>query len=110
MTDVLSSGDWLDGLVIAALLGFVIRPVVVVLLLLPVRLDWGERLFIAWSGLKGAVPILLAALAVIAVVDDAAQIYNVVFVVVLFSVAVQGTLLPTVAARLGVKLLPRTSD
>ena len=110
VTDVLSSGDWLDGLVIAALLGLVIRPVVVVLLLLPVRLDWGERLFIAWSGLKGAVPILLAALAVIAVVDDAAQIYNVVFVVVLFSVAVQGTLLPTVAARLGVKLLPRTSD
>ncbi len=107
LTDVLSSGDWLDGLVLAALLGFVIRPVVVVLLLLPVRLDWGERLFIAWSGLKGAVPILLAALAVIAAVDDAAQIYDVVFVVVLFSVAVQGTLLPTVAARLRVPLLPR---
>ena len=42
-----------------------------------------------------------------AVVDDAAEIYNVVFVVVLFSVSVQGTLLPVVAARLGVRLLPR---
>jgi potassium/hydrogen antiporter len=109
VTDVLSSGDWLDGLVLAALLGLVIRPVVVVLLLLPVRLEWGERLFIAWSGLKGAVPILLAALAVIAAVDDSAEIYNVVFVVVLFSVLVQGTLLPSVAARLRVRLLPRGS-
>ncbi len=107
VTDVLSSGDWLDGLVLAALLGLLIRPVVVVLLLLPVRLDWGERLFIAWAGLKGAVPILLAALVVIAAVDDAAKIYNVVFVVVLFSVVVQGTLLPVVAKRLNVRLLPR---
>jgi cell volume regulation protein A len=107
VTDVLSTGDWLDGLVLAAVLGLAVRPLVVVSLLLPVRLDWGERLFIAWSGLKGAVPILLAALAVIAAVDDAEQIYNVVFVVVLFSVLVQGSLLPAVARRLRVPLHPR---
>jgi len=50
------------------------------------------------------VPILLAALAVIAAVDDGPRIYNVVFVVVLLSVVVQGSLLPAVAARLGVAL------
>ena len=105
LTDVISSGNWLDGLVFAGVLGLVVRPLVVVTLLLPVRLTWGERLFVAWSGLKGAVPILLAAFAVIAAVDDAAQIYDIVFVVVLFSVAVQGTLLPAVAARLRVPLL-----
>ncbi len=104
LTDVLSSGDWLDGLVLAVVLGLLVRPLVVVALLLPVRLTWGERLFVAWSGLKGAVPILLAALAVIAAVDDGPQIYDIVFVVVLFSVVVQGTLLPTVAARLRVPL------
>jgi cell volume regulation protein A len=104
LTGVVDSGAWLDGLVLAALLGFVIRPLVVLALLLPVRLDWGERLFVAWSGLKGAVPILLAALAVIAAVDDAAEIYRIVFVVVLFSVVVQGTLLPLVARRLRVPL------
>jgi potassium/hydrogen antiporter len=104
LTDVLDSSAWVDGLALAALLGLVIRPLVVVLLLLPVRLDWGERLFVAWSGLKGAVPILLAALAVIATVEDAAEIYHVVFVVVLFSVVVQGTLLPFVARRLRVPL------
>lgn len=110
VTELLSGGDWLDGLVLAALLGLVVRPLVVVLLLLPVRLDWGERLFIAWSGLKGAVPILLAALAVIAAVEDADKIYSVVFVVVLFSVVVQGTLVPTVAARLRVPLHARSAD
>ena len=73
-------------------------------LLLPVRLSWRERAFIAWSGLKGAVPILLASLAVIAAVDDAQEIYNVVFVVVLFSVLVQGSLLPVVAKRLRIPL------
>ena len=104
LTDVLSSGDWMSGLALAALLGFLIRPLVVAVLLLPVRLSWGERGFIAWSGLKGAVPIMLAALAVIAAVDDAEEIYNVVFVVVLFSVALQGSLLPVVAKRLGIPL------
>ena len=104
VTDVLSSGDWLTGLVLAALLGLVIRPLVVIALLLPVRLSWRERAFIAWSGLKGAVPIMLAALAVIAAVDDAPEIYNVVFVVVLFSVVVQGSLLPVVAKRLRIPL------
>ena len=65
---------------------------------------WGERLFVMWSGLKGAVPILLAALALIAGVDDGQTIYGIVFVVVLFSVLVQGTLVPVVAEQLGVPM------
>ena len=92
------------GLVLAVLLAFLIRPLVVGVLLLPVRLAWGERLFVMWSGLKGAVPILLAALALIAGVDDGQTIYGIVFVVVLFSVLVQGTLVPVVAERLGVPM------
>ena len=67
----------------------------------------GERGFIVWSGLKGAVPILLASLAVVGGTDYAAEIYGIVFVVVLFSVVVQGTLVPTVAARLGVPMEER---
>jgi cell volume regulation protein A len=57
-----------------------------------------------WSGLKGAVPILLASLAVVAGTDYAPELYGIVFVVVLFSVVVQGSLVPTVARRLGVPL------
>ena len=101
---VFGEGYWLEGLVLALVLGFVIRPLAVGLLLLPVRLGWGERLFVMWSGLKGAVPILLAALAVIGQVDDAAEIYGIVFVVVLLSVLIQGTFVPVVARRLRVPM------
>ena len=88
------AGLWWQGLVLAALLGLVIRPLVVTPLLLPARLDWGERGFVVWSGLKGAVPILLASLAVVSGTDDASEIYGIVFVVVLCSVVVQGSLVP----------------
>ena len=93
---------WRDGLALALLLAFVARPLAVLPLLLPARLHWGERVFIAWGGLKGAVPILLGALAVLAAVDDAENIYGLVFIVVLFSVVVQGTTVPYVARRLRV--------
>ena len=97
-------GLWWRGLLLAVLLGFVVRPLVVAPLLTVVDLSWGERGFIMWSGLKGAVPILLASLAVVASTDYAPELYGIVFVVVLFSVVVQGSLVPTVARRLGVPL------
>ena len=99
---VFGSGAWVTGLGLAALLALVVRPLVVGPLLLPIRLGGGERVFVLWSGLKGAVPILLAAFVVVAGVADAARVYNVVFVVVAFSVIVQGSLVPLVAARLRV--------
>jgi cell volume regulation protein A len=104
LTELFETDAWLEGLVLAALLAFLIRPLVVGALLLPVRLDRGERLFVMWSGLKGAVPILLASFAIIGGVDDGQEIYGVVFVVVLFSVLVQGSLVPVVAERLGVPM------
>jgi cell volume regulation protein A len=95
---IADEGLWLDGLLLAVLLAFAIRPLVVTPLLVPVRLTWGERSFVVWSGLKGAVPILLASLAVVGDTNYAQEIYAIVFVVVLFSVVVQGTGVP-IAAR-----------
>jgi cell volume regulation protein A len=95
---------WVDGLLLALILAFVARPLAAGVLLLPVKLNRGERVFILWGGLKGAVPILLAAFALIAKVDGAGRIYGIVFVVVLFSVVVQGTSIPFVAPRLGVPM------
>jgi potassium/hydrogen antiporter len=100
--DDIGGSEFLDGLLLAIILAFVARPLAVGLLLLPVRLRWGERLFVMWGGLKGAVPILLAAFVLLAEVDDARRIYEIVFVVVAFSVIVQGSSLPYVAARLGI--------
>jgi cell volume regulation protein A len=95
---------WLDGLVLAVVLAFVARPLAVGPLLLPARLSNGERLFIMWSGLKGAVPILLASFAVLAAVDDADRIYGIVFVVVAFSVILQGASIPYAARRLRIPM------
>ena len=96
----LGMDTWVDGLVLAVLLAFLARPLAVIPLLLPARLTRGERLFVAWGGLKGAVPILLGALALLAGVDGASSLYGIVFIVVLFSVIVQGTTVPHVARRL----------
>jgi potassium/hydrogen antiporter len=50
-----------------------------------------------WSGLKGAVPILLGAFIVQAGTHDAPRIYEIIFVVVAFSVMVQGGTVPGLA-------------
>ncbi|HEX7083122.1 MAG TPA: cation:proton antiporter [Gaiellaceae bacterium] len=92
-------GRWAEGLAVAAFVALVARPLVCGALLRPVRLDAGERLFVMWGGLKGAVPILLAAFALAAHVTDAHRLYETVFVVVLASVVVQGSSIPA-AARL----------
>ena len=95
---------WLIGLVLALLLALLVRPLLVGALLLPVRLTWGERGFVLWSGLKGAVPILLGTFIVAAGGPGTTRIYDIIFVVVLFSVIVQGGLVPWVARRLGVEM------
>ena len=96
--------QWGEGLLLAAVVALVIRPLVVGPLLLPTQLRRGEKAFILWGGLKGAVPILLASLALEAGVSDAGRIYEIVFVVVLASVVVQGSSIPFVARRLGVRM------
>jgi cell volume regulation protein A len=102
--DLLTSTRLLEGLVLAVLLALLARPLVVGVLLLGTRLRRGERLFVMWGGLKGAVPILLATFVLLAGVDEAERVYDVVFVVVAFSVIVQGSTIPFVAARLGVPM------
>jgi potassium/hydrogen antiporter len=95
---------WLIGLALAALLALVIRPLLVGAVLWPVRLRRGERVFVLWAGLKGAVPILLGAFIVQAGTADASRIYQIIFVVVAFSVIVQGSTVPTLARKVKVPL------
>jgi cell volume regulation protein A len=103
-----TDNGWAAGLAIAALLAFVIRPVLVGLVLLPVRISRGERVFFLWTGLKGAVPILLGSAIASSGEPGAARVYEIIFVIVGFSVTVQGGLVPALARRLGIPL--RTVD
>lgn len=90
---------WVPGLVLAALLALVVRPLAVGASLLPVRLGRGERAFVLFAGLKGAVPVLLGGELLLEHVPQAERVYGIVVVVVVLSVVVQGGLVP-LAARL----------
>ncbi len=100
----LSAGRWAEGLAFAAFAALLARPAVLGLLLSTTRLTHGERFFVMWGGLKGAVPILLAAFALGRQVPHAQEIYDIVFVVVLASVVVQGTTIAASAGRFGVEM------
>jgi potassium/hydrogen antiporter len=78
------------SLVIAAVLMLVARPVAVALCLLPFRYTAPEIAFISWVGLRGAVPIFLAIIPVLAGLPDAAMFFGVAFIVVLISLILQG--------------------
>lgn len=92
------------GLGIAAMLILVVRPLLVGLVTIPVRLDRGERAFVLFSGLKGAVPILLGTYVVVEGADRASEVYDIIFVVVLVSVVLQGGLVPSAARLLKVPM------
>jgi cell volume regulation protein A len=101
---IIEGDAWGIGLTLAVLLAFGIRPAVAGALLWRTDLTRGERGFVLWTGLKGAVPILLGTFIVDAHVTDAHRIYEVIFVVVAFSAIVQAATAPGLARRLGVPL------
>lgn len=109
VTNVLSSTRFLEGLAIAVFLALVARPLAVGPLLAPVRMPLNEKLFIVWGGLRGAVPILLAAFALLGEVDESERVYEIVFVVVAFSVIVQGSSIPAAARRLRIPMRTASS-
>jgi cell volume regulation protein A len=85
------------GLLVSVFLILVARPVAVLVSLLPFRMAVRKKFYISWVGLRGAVPIVFATYPLIAGIDKAGIIFNVVFFVALTSVIVQGTTLSTLA-------------
>lgn len=91
------------GLLLAAVLVFVARPVAVAACLIPFRYRWREVLFVSWVGLRGAVPIVLATFPLLAGYERGTLLFDVVFFVVLLSASVQGWTVPLVARWLGLE-------
>lgn len=85
---------------IVMFLTIVARPVAVFLLLKPLKCSWNQCLLIAWAGLRGASSSVFAIMAVAAGVAMKQELFHIVFMVSLFSVAIQGTFLPKVAMAL----------
>ena len=90
------------GLAIGAILTFVARPLSILASLSWFPIDSREQAFIAWAGLRGAVPIVLATIPLSADVDGASDLFNVVFVAVVVYTLVQAAPLSRLAAWCGV--------
>ncbi|GAB4439034.1 MAG: potassium/proton antiporter [Chloroflexi bacterium OHK40] len=90
------------GLLLALFLAFVARPLSVAVALIWFRRPLREQLMVAWAGLRGAVPIVLATFPLLAGVPEAGRIFNLVFFIVLVSVLLQGISIAGVARLLGV--------
>ena len=97
----------LPALGVAFALMLVARPVAVFVCLLPFRFPWREQLFIAWVGLRGAVPIILATFPLLAGIENAMAYFNITFIVVLLSLVLQGWTIAPLARLLGLEVPPK---
>ena len=79
---------------------FVARPLATFIVLYPFKYSLKEKIFISWVGLRGAASIVFAIYATTYGVNMQYDIFHIVFFVALFSVSIQGTLLPKVAKKL----------
>jgi cell volume regulation protein A len=90
-----------SGLLISAFLMFIARPVSVFISLAATTFDWREKAFISWVGLRGSIPIILATFPLLAGIQRADLLFNLVFFIVLTSALLQGWSIPLAARMLG---------
>jgi len=93
----------LTGLAIALFLIFVARPLSVFISLAFFKVKFKSKVFISWVGLRGAVPIVFATFPMVAGLEKADLIFNIVFMVTLVSIMLQGTTISKMAKWLGVE-------
>ena len=97
--------DMIEVLLVAVAIGlfmmFVARPLAIFICLQPFHIPVKAKVFLSWVGLRGAVPIIFATYPVIAGIEDARFLFNVVFVITLLSLSIQGTTITTCAQWLG---------
>ncbi|HEX6983112.1 MAG TPA: potassium/proton antiporter [Balneolaceae bacterium] len=99
-TEIISIAD--KGLLIALVLMLIARPVSVFISLLFSRFKTRAKLMVSWTGLRGAVPIIMATFPLGAGLPNAELIFSIVFFIVVTSVLIQGPTLPVVARWLNV--------
>lgn len=98
------------GLIISVFLIIVARPLATFICLSPFRMKTRSITFISWVGLRGAVPIVFATFPLMAGIEKAEMIFNIVFFIALTSVLIQGTSIPLVAKWLHVALPARVKS
>jgi cell volume regulation protein A len=92
-----NDGLFLKGILLFISLSFVARPAAVFLGTLGMGISFRNKLFVAWAGLRGAVPIVLATYPMAAGLPNGMEIFNLVFFTVLLSLIIQGVSLGKIA-------------
>jgi len=95
-----------EGVLLAVITAVIARPLASTVATIGQGFTPSERVLLAWAGLRGAVPVVLATFAVIDGVPRSVELLNIVFFAVLLSAALQGATVEALANR----LLPRTAD
>jgi cell volume regulation protein A len=95
-------GVAVEGTVLALVLVLIARPVATLVATAFGQFSLREQGVLAWAGLRGAVPVVLATFPVIAGVSHSLEFFNIVFFAVLLSTLLQGSTFESVARTLGV--------
>jgi cell volume regulation protein A len=90
------------GLMIAAFMILFARPISVFISLAFSKFSLREKSLISWVGLRGSVPVVMATYPLVAGIERANVIFNLVFFVALTSLIVQGTSIPFISKLLKV--------
>lgn len=101
---------WKEAIVISMLIIFVARPVAVLISTIRSKLSFGEKFFISYGGIKGAVPIVLATYPSAFKMDHADLIFNIIFAVVFISCVLQGSFLGKLARLLNLSVNAQTKN
>ena len=110
LEDALKPQLLLLGIIAGLFLMFVARPMAVILALAPFRnLSKKARGYISWVGLRGAVPIIFATYPWVAKIEGAEIIFNVVFIMTILSLVVQGTTVSSMAELFGLAYTEKES-
>ncbi|MBQ9339071.1 MAG: potassium/proton antiporter [Paludibacteraceae bacterium] len=93
------------GLIVSVVMIFVSRPLSVFLSMIPFKwLNFKDKVFLSWVGLKGAVPIIFAIQCMAADVPHSDTLFNIAFFCTLISLLLQGGSLSRIADKLGLSL------
>ncbi len=87
----------LPSCMIALVMTFIARPIAVFALLLPFKCSVRQCLLVSWAGLRGAASVVFAIIVIASGGNLSLDLFHIVFMVALLSVAVQGTLIPKAA-------------
>lgn len=98
----------ITSLLIALFLTLVARPLSVFAILTPFKCPLNQQLLVSWAGLRGAASIVFAIMATVSPAYMKNDVFHIVFFIVLFSILLQGSLLPFVSKKL--KMIDNNSD